>query len=115
MEETVVTIHGGPRAETAVRPHPTPLARDDAPTKTSNCAIARERLSNMFGGLESIIANENSKGPTVVTISASSAASKAKRCGTLTLLPKYCRRHEIAAPDLGFQGGILVTGRRRTA
>ncbi len=40
------------------------------------------RLSAAGGGLDSIIANENAKGPTVVTIKATDVAFQSSRCGS---------------------------------
>ena len=40
-----------------------------------------ERMKDTEGGLESILANENLKGPGVVTIKPTDAAFKSVRCG----------------------------------
>lgn len=47
-----------------------------------------ERLADLRGTLDSIIANELGQGPQLVTILASDRAFKAKRCGTWTLVPE---------------------------
>ena len=46
-----------------------------------------ERRSSVRGDLDSIIANDNVEGPTVVDISASDFAFKSSGCGTWTLVP----------------------------